>query len=120
MIGVKIFKKEVWKLLYSGRDLNPYRHYCPLDFKSSVSTNSTTRAEKKKRSRGAFEWSEKRDSNPRPQPWQGCALPTELFSRLRLFKNFAILILYCECKYKTYFYFYKNFSNKKSNFFIIL
>gem|GEM_PF-1503363 len=25
--------------------------------------------------------SEKRDSNPRPQPWQGCALPTELFSR---------------------------------------
>ena len=24
--------------------------------------------------------SEKRDSNPRPQPWQGCALPTELFS----------------------------------------
>jgi hypothetical protein len=25
-------------------------------------------------------WSEKRDSNPRPQPWQGCALPAELFS----------------------------------------
>ncbi len=25
----------------------------------------------------------KRDSNPRPQPWQGCALPTELFPRLR-------------------------------------
>src|SRR3954463_10766278 len=28
----------------------------------------------------AFE-SGKRDSNPRPQPWQGCALPTELFPR---------------------------------------
>ena len=28
-----------------------------------------------------MEWSEKRDSNPRPQPWQGCALPTELFSQ---------------------------------------
>ena len=27
-----------------------------------------------------MEWSEKRDSNPRPQPWQGCALPAELFS----------------------------------------
>ena len=27
-------------------------------------------------------WSEKRDSDPRPQPWQGCALPTELFSQL--------------------------------------
>ncbi len=23
------------------------------------------------------EWSGQRDSNPRPQPWQGCALPTE-------------------------------------------
>ena len=29
--------------------------------------------------------SEKRDSNPRPQPWQGCALPTELFSRMLMF-----------------------------------
>ena len=26
--------------------------------------------------------SEKRDSNPRPPPWQGGALPTELFSHL--------------------------------------
>ncbi len=26
--------------------------------------------------------SEKRDSNPRPRPWQGRALPTELFSQL--------------------------------------
>src|SRR6056300_1439003 len=26
--------------------------------------------------------SERRDSNPRPQPWQGCALPTELLSQL--------------------------------------
>ena len=25
--------------------------------------------------------SEKRDSNPRPRPWQGRALPTELFSQ---------------------------------------
>ena len=24
-------------------------------------------------------WSGKRGSDPRPQPWQGCALPTELF-----------------------------------------
>ncbi len=24
-------------------------------------------------------WSGKRGSNSRPQPWQGCALPTELF-----------------------------------------
>ena len=25
-----------------------------------------------------FRWSGRRDSNSRPQPWQGCALPTEL------------------------------------------
>ncbi len=25
----------------------------------------------------AFRWSGRRDSNPRPQPWQGCALPAE-------------------------------------------
>ena len=26
----------------------------------------------------------KRDSDPRPQPWQGCALPTELFPLIKL------------------------------------
>ena len=30
--------------MYSRWDSNPHGHYCPLDFKSSVSTNSTTRA----------------------------------------------------------------------------
>ena len=29
-------------------------------------------------------WSGKRDSDPRPQPWQGCALPTELFPHFLL------------------------------------
>ena len=28
--------------------------------------------------------SERRDSNPRPRPWQGRALPTELLSQLRV------------------------------------
>ncbi len=28
----------------------------------------------------AFVWSERRDSNSRPRPWQGRALPTELLS----------------------------------------
>ena len=46
-----------------------------------MSTNSTTRAGKKNRSLSKpLFLSEKRDSNPRPQPWQGCALPAELFS----------------------------------------
>jgi hypothetical protein len=30
--------------MYPGRELNPYKHYCSQDFKSCVSTNSTTRA----------------------------------------------------------------------------
>ncbi len=28
------------------------------------------------------DWSGKRDSNSRPQPWQGCALPTELLPHI--------------------------------------
>jgi hypothetical protein len=36
-------------------------------------------------------WSGKRVSNSRPQPWQGCALPTELFPR---FKEGAILRIF--------------------------
>ena len=30
--------------MYSGRESNPYGHFCPQDFKSCVSTYSTTRA----------------------------------------------------------------------------
>ena len=41
------------------------------------------RADTKKRQpfRLSSFWSGKRGSDPRPQPWQGCALPTELFPR---------------------------------------
>ena len=48
------------------------------------------------------EKSERRDSNSRPQPWQGCALPTELLSHLISQKA-------CKwwCKY-IYFLFYSN------------
>ena len=61
-------------------------------FKSGVSTNSTTRAScfddnhQRKKSRQsmlirfALFLSERRDSNPRPRPWQGRALPAELLS----------------------------------------
>ena len=36
----------------------------------------------KKHARSFNVWSGKRDSNSRPQPWQGCALPTELFPHI--------------------------------------
>ena len=52
--------------------------------------------------------SEKRDSNPRPRPWQGRALPTELFSQ-------------CGCKFKTNFSLAKLFlKNFKRIFFLSL
>jgi hypothetical protein len=74
-----------------GRGSNPYSHR-PRDFKSLVSTSFTTRAagsidRTKKTKEGkrccAFPlvWSGRRVSNSRPQPWQGCALPTELLPR---------------------------------------
>ncbi len=63
------------------------------DFKSLASTitpperhclTSHKRQSDRRRARGVVcrsTESGKRDSNPRPQPWQGCALPTELFPR---------------------------------------
>ena len=96
-----------------GPDLNRYGDFSPTDFKSVVSTNFTTRAgiwrrdpesnwanricnpghnrfaiaplKMTKGKLGAFPWiwSGKRVSNSRPQPWQGCALPTELFPQFR-------------------------------------
>ena len=67
------------RLSYPKRDLNPHSHHWPRDFKSLVSTDSTIRASYSKNKSG------KRDSNSRPQPWQGCALPTELFPQQSLF-----------------------------------
>ena len=57
------------------------------------------------------ERSGKRDSDPRPQPWQGCALPTELFPRFTAFSSdFALsrrscsgVISQTQCKGKCFF-----------------
>ena len=40
-----------------------------------------------------LEWSGRRDSNPRPRPWQGRALPAELLSRLAMANLSINLIL---------------------------
>ena len=42
--AIKTF--EMIDEVYPRRELNPYRHYCPQDFKSCVSTNSTTGVKK--------------------------------------------------------------------------
>ena len=49
----------------------------------------------------------KRDSDPRPQPWQGCALPTELFPQDFLFLR--SISLDCGCKGSTFFWTHKLF-----------
>ena len=64
-----------------GPGSNRHGHYCPQDFKSGVSTNSTTGAPTKNPPLEGGSLSERRDSNPRPRPWQGRALPAELLSR---------------------------------------
>ena len=46
------------------------------------------------------EWSDKRDLNPRPRPWQGRALPTELLSHG---KTLGRTPLFCGGKYKCFF-----------------
>src|SRR3569833_3240032 len=71
------------------RESNPYLPFGKQDFKSCASTSSATGAPlsgknhlKIKNSINQWQMefflSGRRGSNPRPQPWQGCALPTEL------------------------------------------
>ncbi len=81
-----------------GPESNRYGYLYPRDFKSRASASSATSAEGMEATPGIEpgikvlqtsalplgyvalkQWSGKRDSNSRPQPWQGCALPTELF-----------------------------------------
>ena len=50
-------------------------------------------------------WSGKRDSNSRPQPWQGCALPTELFPHLVLPRHFSKCAAKVLCFFETTNYF---------------
>ena len=66
----------------------------PLPPQSSVSTNFTTSASEI--------LSEKRDSNPRPRPWQGRALPTELFSRIVVVLN--LVGSFAGAKIEAFFY----------------
>ena len=76
--------------LYSGWELNPHSHCCEQDFKSCVSTSSTTRvngSEKKSPLTGGNLLSGRPGSNRPPRPWQGRALPNELLPLVVYFKN---------------------------------
>ncbi len=61
-----------------------YLHPQPLEGAFGVASCESFITTNTKRKKTAFSCllhfqSGKRDSNSRPQPWQGCALPTELF-----------------------------------------
>ena len=63
----------------------------------------------------------KRDSDPRPQPWQGCALPTELFPQF--FLLLRSVPLNASAKVLHFFEptkFFNVFFYKKCTFFFIL
>ena len=69
-------------------------------------------------------WSGKRDSDPRPQPWQGCALPTELFPHFLSFERSiplnadAKVMLFLELTNFLDVFFLKNtFLSKKNAFY---
>jgi hypothetical protein len=89
----KIKKKDlkIKSFFVPRTGIEPVRPLGPQDFKSCVSTNSTTRA-LKKLSVEESSLSGKRDSDPRPRPWQGRALPTELFPQLETAKIVKIIL----------------------------
>jgi hypothetical protein len=75
-------------LMYPGRDLNPHVHnrhriLSPACLPISPPGQRYSVYYLKKPTRG-FVKSERRDSNSRPRPWQGRALPTELLSLIAL------------------------------------
>ena len=77
-----------------GTELNRYDRCGSQDFKSCVSTNSTTGAaiEKKSRQKRDKFLSERPGSNRPPRPWQGRALPNELLSLI------SVRTIFRECK----------------------
>src|SRR5699024_5291853 len=68
-------QKNIW---CREPESNRYGNYLPQDFKSCASANSATPANMVFHKR----WSGRRDSNPRPPPWQGGVLPLNYFRLL--------------------------------------
>ena len=50
-------------------------------------------------------WSGKRDSNSRPRPWQGRALPAELFPLGVAWYWWAIIVMVAECVNTVFLFF---------------
>ena len=83
-----------------------YQHY-PIIKSITNQTGEEGMKQKSRTKKAGFE-SEKRDSNPRPRPWQGRALPTELFSH-----NFNVTAFVLNgAKIKTFKYNFQIFFKK--------
>ena len=67
--------------------LPPWRLPPPFPLGGLLRSRALERIGRKRRTTATrtvvHRWSGKRGSDPRPQPWQGCALPTELFPHCR-------------------------------------
>ncbi len=104
---------KIFLILYPKPASNRYCHSWQQDFKSCASTNSAIRATYK---------SGRRDSDSRPQPWQGCALPTELLPQLLFLLTFylrtSIFFPDCDAKVRRIFGLCKFFGNFFSTFFL--
>lgn len=104
--GIKALQAHALPLGYAAisqlvrmAGVEPARNKLPRDFKSLVSTNSTTLASfirsgfsKEVGDRGqilTYAWSGRRDSNSRHQPWQGCTLPLSYARILQCDRNFC-------------------------------
>ncbi len=111
----KKISRSIDRLLCPRQELNLHPTCVGQDFKSCVSTSSTTRAEDfflaRKGDSFLPGWAEtknstawggtlsgRRGSNPRPQPWQGCALPTELLPHENLFRKNCFRLFTGGCK----------------------
>ena len=68
-------RPQPWQGCALPTELFPHRRACAPE---AVTSAAHLTREGQPLPRG---WSGKRGSNSRPQPWQGCALPTELFPR---------------------------------------
>ncbi len=74
------FRVYMDKTRCGKRDSNPHGGYPPTVFKTAASAIPPfPQAGTKKRAMLARFWSGRRDSNPRPSPWQGDALPLSHF-----------------------------------------
>ena len=107
----------MWFFITSVLSEIQYQRYVISDIKTKKADLSKGRPEYNCTTSGCFKskvsisadliWSGRRGSNSRPQPWQGCALPTELLPRV--FPEW-------DCKGTHFFitskFFCKNFSKK--------